>query len=649
MLAIQSLEQAPLEPARRVEQEDDPAPSPSGHARRRPRGVADRRSRLSTLRFLTPQLRDVQRRRPRDSVAPAVPGRDARRFRTSRSRATTLGASRCGRHSRPTAAVLPRGAVSAGIDDAWRCTPRHTARSTRGRPARRSAAFFDLDRTLIAGFSACRVRPRRAARPGASAPRGLARAASPRRRASSSAASASRASSPRRRALLKGVAEARAACEVGERLFTRDRSPPRSIPRRARSCDAHRRKRPHAGGRVVGARRYQIEPLARDLGIEHVLCTRLEVTRRALHRRRRAPLLLRRGQARSPARDLADAARRRSARRASSTPTATRTCRCSRSSAGRGRRTRTARSRAIAARRGWPARRFTSRGPPSMSDVVRTSLAVGEPRAVAPARRPGGAPGGAAGGAAINLARQHLGRARHRAGGHRRLRCTGEEHLWSHRPAVFIFNHQSAIDVLMLCKLLRRDFVGIGKQEVRRNPIFGPASSRSPARSSSTASTTTQADRGAGARRRGAPRGPLDRDRARGHAQHRRRGSGAFKKGAFHIAMAAGVPIVPIVFRNTLDALPKHGIVAAPGHGRGGGASADPDRHLDAQGPRSPHRRGVPAVRADPRRVGARLGAPVLTNDRFARGHGPPKGGPYGDGFTRRRCPRARRGSARRS
>lgn len=39
---------------------------------------------------------------------------------------------------------------------------------------------------------------------------------------------------------------------------------------------------------------------------------------------------------------------------------------------------------------------------------------------------------------------------------------------------------------------------------------------------------------------------------------------GAFKKGAFHVAMAAGVPIVPIVLVNALDALPKHGLVIRP-------------------------------------------------------------------------------------
>jgi putative phosphoserine phosphatase/1-acylglycerol-3-phosphate O-acyltransferase len=39
---------------------------------------------------------------------------------------------------------------------------------------------------------------------------------------------------------------------------------------------------------------------------------------------------------------------------------------------------------------------------------------------------------------------------------------------------------------------------------------------------------------------------------------------GRFKKGAFHLAMQARVPIVPVVFRNVLDALPKDGLVIHP-------------------------------------------------------------------------------------
>jgi len=39
---------------------------------------------------------------------------------------------------------------------------------------------------------------------------------------------------------------------------------------------------------------------------------------------------------------------------------------------------------------------------------------------------------------------------------------------------------------------------------------------------------------------------------------------GRFKKGAFHIAMQAGVPVVPVVFRNVLDALPRDALVVRP-------------------------------------------------------------------------------------
>jgi putative phosphoserine phosphatase/1-acylglycerol-3-phosphate O-acyltransferase len=139
---------------------------------------------------------------------------------------------------------------------------------------------------------------------------------------------------------------------------------------------------------------------------------------------------------------------------------------------------------------------------------------------------------------------------------------TGEAHLWEQRPAVFIFNHQSGVDVLLLCRLLRRDIVGVAKQEIRRNPIFGPAFAlagvvfidrfdhqRAVAALAPAVETL----------RRGvsivlAPEGTRS-------ATPR---LGRFKMGAFHLAMAAGVPIVPIVFRNALDALPKHAVVVRP-------------------------------------------------------------------------------------
>ena len=214
----------------------------------------------------------------------------------------------------------------------------------------------------------------------------------------------------------------------------------------------------------------------------------------------------------------------------------------------------------IATSRGWPVRRFTSRGTPGVTEIVRTSLAVGSllPSLLV------GLPAGVLNRsqrAAVNLALATWGELGTALAGVD-LQVTGEQHLWSQRPAVFIFNHQSGIDMLLLCKLLRRDIIGIAKQEVRMNPLFGPAFALA---------GTVFIDR-------------FDRERAIEALQPAvdalRQGLsiaiapegtrsptprlGRFKKGAFHLALAARVPIVPIVFRNALDALPKHAMVVRP-------------------------------------------------------------------------------------
>ena len=40
---------------------------------------------------------------------------------------------------------------------------------------------------------------------------------------------------------------------------------------------------------------------------------------------------------------------------------------------------------------------------------------------------------------------------------------------------------------------------------------------------------------------------------------------GPFKKGAFHVAMQAGVPIVPVVLRNAGELMPAHAVLVSSG------------------------------------------------------------------------------------
>jgi len=418
----------------------------------------------------------------------------------------------------------------------------------------RIGAFFDLDRTLLAGFSAAAF-VRELVRTGrvdaAAMVQGVAAAA--RFQFGGVGFSGFVAESV---GVLKGMPEGELV-EMGERLFTRELAT--SIYPESRALVHAHQKKGHTVAVVSSALRYQIEPLARDLGIDHIMCTRLEVddagsiTGKVVH-----PTCYGVGKAMA-GRELA----------------AQHGIDLSKSFfytdsdedlplldlVGRPRPINPTRGlRTIAAKRGWPVRRFTSRGTPTQSEVVRTALAIGSavpsfllsvPAALlARSWRPG-----------INLALSTWGELGTALAGVD-LQVRGEPYLWSHRPAVFIFNHQSAVETLLLCKLLRRDFIGIAKQELKRNPVFGAMGA---------IGGTIFVDRfnheqavhalepAIDALRHGlsiviAPEGtrsPTPR-------------MGAFKKGAFHLAMAARRPIVPIVFRNTLDVLPKHGVVLRP-------------------------------------------------------------------------------------
>jgi putative phosphoserine phosphatase/1-acylglycerol-3-phosphate O-acyltransferase len=214
----------------------------------------------------------------------------------------------------------------------------------------------------------------------------------------------------------------------------------------------------------------------------------------------------------------------------------------------------------LAKERRWPVRRFHSRGTPSAGDLLRTALAYGS---VVPSVWAGLAAGlvNRSRREGINMAGSLWGELATSFAGVD-LRVEGEEHLWSHRPAVFIFNHQSGLDAVLMVKMLRRDVTGVGKQEVRHNPIFGPLFGVAGAvfiDRANTSKAIRALKPAVEALRQGrslviAPEGtrsPTPR-------------LGRFKKGAFHIAMQAGVPVVPVVFRNVLDSLPKHALVLRP-------------------------------------------------------------------------------------
>jgi HAD superfamily hydrolase (TIGR01490 family) len=133
------------------------------------------------------------------------------------------------------------------------------------------------------------------------------------------------------------------------------------------------------------------------------------------------------------------------------------------------------------------------------------------------------------------------------------VHVNGEEHLWTQRPAVFIFNHQSWLDGFVIMKLLRENVTGVAKKEVADQPGFGQFAQLA---------NMALIDRGDGKSAREALTPVVERLREGYSIAISPEGTrsstprlGTFKKGAFHMAMQGQVPIVPIVVRNAGELL----------------------------------------------------------------------------------------------
>jgi 1-acyl-sn-glycerol-3-phosphate acyltransferase len=145
------------------------------------------------------------------------------------------------------------------------------------------------------------------------------------------------------------------------------------------------------------------------------------------------------------------------------------------------------------------------------------------------------------------------------------VRVTGRHHLMTQRPCIYIANHQSAYDAPVLAELYSPDTVIIGKKELRYIPFFGWLYIRTGNilidRSNTSRAVGRLREAEAAIRDRGVsvwifPEG------TRGKV------SGTllpFKKGAFYMAIATGVPLVPIVVGPVTQVFDLGRRIARPG------------------------------------------------------------------------------------
>jgi putative phosphoserine phosphatase/1-acylglycerol-3-phosphate O-acyltransferase len=406
-------------------------------------------------------------------------------------------------------------------------------------------AFFDLDRTLIKGFSAKeffqnRLFSGKMTRKEVTAQfSGMMVYAMGNRNFAGLAAIGAQG--------VKGVAED-VFIEVGEEVYLKHLAH-EIYPESRALVDAHLAMG-HTVAIISAATPYQVDPVARDLGIDHVMCTRMEVKNGKFTGAIIEPACWGEGKAKA-ALDLSKKFKLDLSESHFYTDSAEDLPLLELVGYPHPINPDEELSK-LSYENDWDIVRFNDESRPGISNIIRTGLAASS---LIPAVLTG-----------LMTGTMHMS---HRDGVNSmmsaigdigtalagiKLVVKGKEHLWNNRPAVFLFNHQSNVDFLIMCKLIRKDSVALAKKELLYTPIgpifkaagiiFLDRSDREKAINAMKPAVEALKN---GTSVGIAPEGTRSKDY----------NLGPFKKGAFHLAMQAKVPIVPIIIKNAHDVMPK--------------------------------------------------------------------------------------------
>lgn len=216
---------------------------------------------------------------------------------------------------------------------------------------------------------------------------------------------------------------------------------------------------------------------------------------------------------------------------------------------------------AVAKRRGWPILRFNSRGPVGLRRQVRTLAGLGSIVPVGAGAVAMGVLTGSRRRGANFFTSVFSQTVLATTGVH--LNVVGKENLRAQRPAVFIYNHRNQVDPVIAGALVNDNWVAVAKKELQKNPVMallgkaldGVFIDRDDSASALETMRTVEERAKNGLSIVMAPEGTrLDTTEV-----------GPFKKGPFRLAMAAGIPIVPIVIRNAELVAARNSTVINPG------------------------------------------------------------------------------------
>ncbi len=431
---------------------------------------------------------------------------------------------------------------------------KHLAAVAQGPDGPKVAALFDFDGTIIAGFSAMALLKEKFKRRQMSAEEIVETiTVMGQYKLGGVGFSGLMASGAK---FMKGVSEESFA-GFGEELYEKHIA--RKIYPEARAIIRAHLDKGHRVAIVSSATRHQIEPAARDLGITDVLCSAYEVQHGEFTGNIVRPLCFGEGKVVAAERfaidhdiDLA-----RSYFYSDSSDDIALLERV-----GHPRPLNPDKKlRATARSQDWPILSFSSRRSPTALDYVRTVSATtsmigafaaglglfGVTRSKREATNFATALYGDIGAAIAGI----------------ELEVHGEENLWKSRPCVILLNHQSKADVIIMAKLVRRDMGGVAKKEARDVPVLGKllelagivfVDRKNSGNAIKAMEPLIDAIKNEGKSIVIAPEGTRTLTPK----------LNPFKKGAFHLAMQAGVPILPVVIHNANDVAPKNEFIMRP-------------------------------------------------------------------------------------
>lgn len=204
----------------------------------------------------------------------------------------------------------------------------------------------------------------------------------------------------------------------------------------------------------------------------------------------------------------------------------------------------------VAEKRGWPITRHRSRSAGGASALVKTVASLG---ALGPIATAGLGIGLLKGDkrSGLNLLTSMWPKLFLETHGVR-LHVIGQDNARAARPAVFLFNHRNNFDAMIAAAIVKDDFTFVAKAELKTHPLLGTFGRAMDGvfieRSDSAGSVASLREAQDLLLRKNlsvivAPEG----------TRQDREELGPFKKGPFRMAMATGLPIVPIVIRNASD------------------------------------------------------------------------------------------------